>query len=172
MGWPPGSYAHRAGHVVSVFFLYFFAAQSPRSLRIYCDHFCACFRNSVNFGLRTAKNRTGISTNPTSGHHAGLCHAFQFSIFLVLLIVYLYHLSELSTAMPLMLECGSEEQRGSAMKYNHILWLGGLAFLSGNTRMSQSTKLLYAEPVILGWVTVWGRRTRSTQPSTLRGIVK
>jgi len=38
-----------------------------------CEHVRACvgLLNLMNFGLLTAKNRTGVSTHPTGGHHAG-----------------------------------------------------------------------------------------------------
>jgi len=32
-----------------------------------CDHSRTCILNLVNFGLRTAKNWTGVSTHPTGG---------------------------------------------------------------------------------------------------------
>jgi len=37
-----------------------------------CDHSRTCIINLVNYGLQMVKNRTGVSTDPTGGHHAGL----------------------------------------------------------------------------------------------------
>ena len=44
-------------------------------------HCCTGKLNLLYFGPQTVKNKTGVLTHPTGGHHAGLCHASSFNYF-------------------------------------------------------------------------------------------